>query len=317
MPPAAIAYNGTPTDRKTTDPIVDVQLKTKDWEADSLMRVGEMALEHMFDEKSKNSTRRQDRQDLFRISVPCEFWFQVKVVEGGAFWDEFWKINDALEFNREILQVGKTAKSTLLNLFGSVAQEKARKLGYKVHRDLIRHGGYHVVHLRAEQDWHAHCKVWFSWHEKRENCMNNTFQIGNVLLSEGISPALPVYLATGLSELEIQSLRDLPSMQNFLNIYTVVTKGMLGLPLDVGNNREYWAAVDSIISQNADWFVGNSISTFSALTMEVRARQRMPVLAYNGGVMALEVMNCIRSNTLTMIPPMRPEIKWLFTLPQC
>ena len=84
MPPAAIAYNGTPTDRKTTDPIVDVQLKTKDWEADSLMRVGEMALEHMFDEKSKNSTRRQDRQDLFRISVPCEFWFQVKVVEGGA-----------------------------------------------------------------------------------------------------------------------------------------------------------------------------------------------------------------------------------------
>ena len=205
----------------------------------------------------------------------------------------------------------------MLNLFGSVAQEKARKLGYKVHQDLIRHGGYHIVHLRAEQDWRVHCQVWFSWHEKRNNYINNTFQIRNVLLSEGISPALPVYLATGLSELEIQSLRDLPSMQNFLNIYTVVTKGMLGLPLDVGNNREYWAAVDSIISQNADWFVGNSISTFSALTWEVRARQRMPVLAYNGGVMALEVMNCIRSNTLTMIPPMRPEIKWLFTLPQC
>ena len=102
----------------------------------------------------------------------------------------------------------------------------------------------------------------------------------------------------------------------FLNIYTVVTKGMLGLPLDVGNNREYWAAVDSIFSQNADWFVGNSISIFFTLTMEVRARQRMPVLAYNGGVMALEVMNCIRSNTLTMIPPIRPEIKWLFTLPR-
>ena len=102
MPPAAIAYNGTPTDGKTPDPIVDAQLKTKDWEADSLMRVGKIALENMFGEKSKNSTRKQDRQDLFRISVPCEFWFQVKVIEGGAFWDEFWKINDALEFNREI-----------------------------------------------------------------------------------------------------------------------------------------------------------------------------------------------------------------------
>lgn len=193
---------------------------------------------------------------------------------------------------------------------------KARRFGYQFNNDLIQHGGYHVVHLRAEQDWYEHCKVWFSWREKRNNCMNNTFHIGNVLRSEGISPALPVYLATGLSEREIQNLRDLPSLQSFLNIYTVVTKGMLGLPVDVGNKREYWAAVDYMFSQNADWFVGNSISTFSALTMEVRSRQKMPVLPYNGGTMALEDMNCIRSNTLTVIPPMRPGIKWLFTLPR-
>ena len=313
MPPAAIAY-GRMHDTDA-DPVVDIKLKTKDWAADGLTQVGEMALKHILDEKSEKS-RNFTKRNVLRISVPCEFWFQVKVVEGSPFWDEFWKINEALEFNDEILQVGKNAKSALLNLFGSVAQEKARRFGYQFDKDLIQHGGYHVVHLRAEQDWHEHCKVWFSWREKRNNCMNNTFHIGNVLLSEGISPALPVYLATGLSEREIQALHHLPSMQIFLNIYTVVTKGMLGLPVDVGNKREYWAAVDYMFSQNADWFVGNSISTFSALTMEVRGRQKMPVLPYNGGTMALEDMNCIRSNTLTVIPPTRPDIKWLFTLPR-
>ena len=311
MPPAAVAYSGMHS--ADADSVVDIKLKTKDWAADGLTQVGEIALKHIFDEKSRNST---GKKKIFRISVPCEFWFQLKVVEGSEFWDEFWKINDALEFNDEILQVGKRAKSALLDLFGSIAQEKARKFGYRLDKDLNLHGGYHVVHLRAEQDWHEHCKVWFSWREKRDNCMNNTLQIGNVLLSEGISPALPVYLATGLSEREMQALHHLPSMQNFLNIYTVVTKGMLGLPVDVGNKREYWAAVDYMFSQNADWFVGNSISTFSALTMEVRARQTMPILPYNGGVMALEVISCIRSKTLTAIPPMRPGIKWIFTLPR-
>ena len=50
--------------------------------------------------------------------------------------------------------------------------------------------------------------------------MNNTFHIGNVLLSEGISPALPVYLAPGLSEIEIQALRERPTMHSFFKSFT-------------------------------------------------------------------------------------------------
>ena len=308
-PPAAIVY-----DDETPTTVVDIKLKRKDWAAKALTQAGEVALKHISDYKNSMEKMRNNR--ILRITVPCEFWFEVKVVEGGDFWDEFWKINDALEFNQEILWVGKTAKHALLTDFSDAAREKARRFGYQFDKDLIQHGGYHVVHLRAEQDWQAHCKVWLSWREKRDNCINNTFSIGNVLLSEGISPALPVYLATGLSESEIQGLQDLSSMHSFFNIYTVVTKGMLGLPADVGNKREYWAAVDYMFSQNADRFVGNSISTFSALTMEVRARQKMPILPYNGGTMKLEEINCIRSNALTMIPPMRAEIKWVFTLPR-
>lgn len=301
-------------DDETPTTVVDVKLKRKDWAASGLTQVGEVALKHISD--ANNSMEKNRNKRILRITVPCEFWFEVKVVEGGAFWDEFWKINNALEFNQEILWVGKTIKHALLTDFSGVAREKASRFGYQFNKDLIQHGGYHVVHLRAEQDWQEHCKVWLSWREKRDNCINNTFSIGNVLLSEGISPALPVYLATGLSAQEILNLQDLPSMHSFFNIYTVVTKGMLGLPADVGNKREYWAAVDYMFSQNAEWFVGNSISTFSALTMEVRARQKMSVLPYNGGTMKLEEINCIRSNALTMIPPMRAEIKWVFTLPR-
>ena len=60
---------------------------------------------------------------------------------------------------------GKSAKSAFLNLFRSVANSTKR------------HGGYHVVLVRAEQDWHEHCKVWFFWRETLDKCINNTLQI--------------------------------------------------------------------------------------------------------------------------------------------
>jgi len=285
----------------------------KKWTPEDLLETGEDVFKQMKIERVEDLVSIKNIKTL-RITVPCEFWFQLKVVEGNAFWEEFWKLNAALEFNEDILQLGKLGQTLLLDRFGHTASDKIRQLGYKSPDSID--GGFHVVHLRAENDWQQHCKIWSSWREKRDNCMNNTFHIGNVLLSEGISPALPVYLATGLSEIEIQALREKPTMYSFFNIYTVVTKGMLGLTADVGNQREYWAAMDYIFSEKADWFVGNSISTFSALIMEVRLRQKKLSLPYNGGSMALEDINCIRSNTRTIIPPMRPEIKWLFTLPR-
>ena len=163
-------------DDETPTTVVDIKLKRKDWAAKALTQAGEVALKHISDYKNSMEKMRNNR--ILRITVPCEFWFEVKVVEGGDFWDEFWKINDALEFNQEILWVGKTAKHALLTDFSDAAREKARRFGYQFDKDLIQHGGYHVVHLRAEQDWQAHCKVWLSWREKRDNCINNTFSIG-------------------------------------------------------------------------------------------------------------------------------------------
>ena len=40
--------------------------------------------------------------------------------------------------------------------------------------------------------------------------------------------------------------------------------------------------------EEAEWFVGNSVSTFSAVMMEIRSHKGQPMLPYNGGKMALE-----------------------------
>eukprot|EP00438_Fugacium_kawagutii_P024740 Skav213490 [mRNA] locus=scaffold3849:105905:112205:- [translate_table: standard] len=331
QPPAAIVF------QEPADALVeDLHLEPDDWSPQGLTEVGEMAHEQIYHEDMRRSSSnwmrstaalaRGGKVSVLRIEVPCEFWFRVRVVEGSAFWNEFWKINDALEFNDDILNVGRSTQQALLKHFGPTATEKARSLGYRLRPEDVAGAarGYHVVHLRAEQDWHVHCKRWTNWQMRRDNCswaleavsLNNTFDMGNVLLAEGVPPGFPVYLATGLSETEMDELRSRPSMQSFFNIYTVVTKAMLGLPADVGSRREYWAAVDYMFSQQAHWFIGNSISTFSALTIQCRARQKLPVLSYNGGTMALEDMDGIRPNPLTRIPPTRPEIKWLFTLPR-
>eukprot|EP00438_Fugacium_kawagutii_P034452 Skav206304 [mRNA] locus=scaffold4747:35467:37524:+ [translate_table: standard] len=306
-PPAAIVYDN----EIPADAVQDVKLKAEQWGPEALVAFGNGAYQRIFAE-----SRLTLRSLVFRIIEPCQFWFNVKVVEGTAFWNEFWRIYNALDFNDQILQLGESTKRYFLTRFGEAARFKAQKLGYDVDEEAIQYSGYHVVHLRAEQDWQEHCRIWASWKERRDNCFNNTWHIGNVLLSEGISPALPVYLATGLTESEVQDLRNIPSMRSFFRIYTVITKGMLGLTTDVGEEREYWAAVDFILGEDAEWFVGNSISTFSALMMEIRARRNMPSIPYNGGKMALEEIDCLRPREMILIPPVRPALKWLFTLPQ-
>ena len=196
-----------------------------------------------------------------QVKAACDFWFKMKVKEGTEFWEMFWKLSEELKFSKEILDLAQELKMKIFH-YGALAREHAKELGY-----LDSSQGYHVVHLRAELDWRRHCEKWESYVHKRDNCMNNTFQIGDVLISEKISPSLPVYLATGLSAEELGELKTTPSMQNFFSTYTVVTKEMLGVKPDA-QMREFWAAVDFALSEDADWFVGNSIS---AQTLDIES----------------------------------------------
>ena len=77
---------------------------------------------------------------------------------------------------------------------------------------------------------------------------NNTFEVGNVLLSEGITPHLPIYLVTRLSAEELQSLRKYSPMNTFFEIYTVVTKEMILSDADTND----WVAIDFALGCTED-----------------------------------------------------------------
>lgn len=119
--------------------------------------------------------------------------------------------------------------------------------------------------------------------------MTNTHEIANVLLSEGISPSQPIYLATGLSKEELAEWREastLPSAtSSFFNVYTLVTREMV---LDSSeehlaqSQQGFWSAVSFLLGLDASVFIGNSASTFSQLLMERRQWKDRPSISYSG-----------------------------------
>eukprot|EP00434_Breviolum_minutum_P042447 symbB.v1.2.037781.t1/scaffold5674.1/size24704/2 len=330
-PPAAIVY--------TEDGAQIEDVKLDGWKPDHLISFGESVLE-IFETKGKDEKPEQTIPvKFFRITESCEFYVKVKVAEGTEFWDWFWELHQSLEFNYWIGHLAENAKRQLLFSYGAKAERHALELGYKMDEHAARatHAGYHVVHLRASTAWQEHCEQWFSWIERKDNCMNNTWRIGNVLLSEGISPSLPVYLVTDLSDSNVQVLRKVPSMETFFSIYTVVTKedmeqmlmksSTLGSSLTdiddidskLSKHQWTWTAVDFLLTEDADWFVGNSRDTFAAFVMHFRYFRQMDKqdksksLSYNGGETILE--ETILAEGQIRSPPMRPVIKWLFTAP--
>lgn len=52
--------------------------------------------------------------------------------------------------------------------------------------------------LRSDEDWLSFCTRWSNPKKLRSNCLNNTWEIGNLMLAEGVDPRLPVYLAAEL-----------------------------------------------------------------------------------------------------------------------
>ena len=313
----AIVYNSTLSKGAMSAARFETIAMNEDrWREEELLKMGEKIWQHI--SMMDKSWLWKAPSRIVRISEKCEFWFKVQVTEGSEMWPLFWEINNALDFSDEVMDVAQAMKRQVLYTYGPAARRKAELLGYGFEEDSLRQGAYHVVHLRAEEDWKRHCSMWTSAAEKRDNCMNNTFEIGNVLLSEGVNPALPIYLATGLSPIELLHLKNSNSFPNFFNIFTVVTKDMLKLsdfPAIDEQHREYWAAADFVMSQDSEIFIGNSVSTFSALVLEIRQILNRACFHYNGGKMPLEEIDLLRPKVLTVVSPIRSLIKWVFTVP--
>ena len=88
------------------------------------------------------------------------------------------EFGEAEALNGDILQ-GKLGQTLLLDRSGRSAFDKVRQLGYKSPDSID--DGFHVVH----------CKTWSSRRDKRDNGMNNTFHIGNVLKFNHCGKGLP------------------------------------------------------------------------------------------------------------------------------
>lgn len=132
-------------------------------------------------------------------------------------------------------------------------------------------GELSALHMRIEDDWVEHCARWEDTlaEPPRNNCMTNTDALGNVFRTKAVPTALPVYVAIeeGQGDMELRrlrGLRTLPPQHVFLS------KRMLAPELANGS-REFLAAVDFAVGEHARFFIGNLVSTFSAMMLMRRS----------------------------------------------
>ena len=153
--------------------------------------------------------------------------------------------------------------------------------------------------------------------------MNNTFQIANVLLSEGIDPTVPLYLATGFSAEGLATFRALSrarfATDSLFGVYTLVTADMVAkwdhtaMPSAPISATTFWTAVNFLVGQDSQIFIGNSASHFSALLMIARRQLgRKPSLHYNGGNVPLQDSRQLSPKKDLAVQTFRVPIKWVF-----
>ena len=172
-------------------------------------------------------------------------------------------------------------------------------------RTRTRHTSMFCI-LRAEPDWYQFCSAIFV-PNGQNNCMNNTFEVANVLLSEGITPSIPLYLATGLNGDQLASWRSASTVpfatQSLFKVYTLVTQEMLSEVIfnnwnpDCRHHKMFWPAISFLLGIEAAAFIGNSVSTFSGLLLQRRAQNKQRSIYYNGGGVWLQENRAIETKT--------------------
>jgi len=271
-----------------------------------------------------NSYKISEVPDRILVDVGCTH-FALHVDELDDTWPVFWRLNDALAYVKPIEDMATSVQEVLASA-SRRAQANALRLGYPspaAERQSSK--AYNVLHLRAERDWQEHCNKWVNPNGRllRDNCMNNTMVIHNVLLSEGVDPGVPLYVSTALSKEEMLSLEitgplgdPRVGLKDLFEIYTVITKeDALDIsPRAANEDREYFAALDHLLAEGSEMFVGNSVSSFSAFVLIDRWRRRAKGIHYTGGSLPMAERGHLRPEVSLSIPTLREPIKWVFTL---
>jgi hypothetical protein len=151
---------------------------------------------------------------------------------------------------------------------------------------------YNALHYRAEKDWILHCEQWQAIDDGivRDNCLNNTFDIGYSLLNHGLDPKIQLVILMdeeNISDKLMTSLKTSLSAWGFRN-FTILGSWLFDQLDHKHLHREERAMISFNIAFQSNHFIGNSVSSFSALLIAKRRMGGLKASYYNGGNIPLE-----------------------------
>eukprot|EP00955_Chlamydomonas_euryale_P115223 366336-Chlamydomonas_euryale.AAC.14 len=148
---------------------------------------------------------------------------------------------------------------------------------------------FNFLHLRIEKDWMEHCAVWSSITDGqvRDNCLNNSNNIHDIIQSFGFNKNTSMMLETYWEDVDTET-NYFSAVKHLSGVgYKICTLGEVLSPLlrsrFTALERDLRAAVIYFVAMNAERFIGNSVSTFAALLIMERRSAGKWAAYYNGG----------------------------------
>ncbi|GBF93895.1 hypothetical protein Rsub_06894 [Raphidocelis subcapitata] len=149
-----------------------------------------------------------------------------------------------------------------------------------------RLGTFNFLHLRIERDWQAHCKRWAALSAMdgvvRDNCFNHTIDVHRAMTAMGFDRHVPVYIGSQWEQVRPRLVAESLSGMAAAGFTPIRSRSADSLP------RELAALVDFELAMRAERFLGNSVSSFSALVILERHYRGLWAGYYNGGDIPLE-----------------------------